>query len=175
MLCILQSVALSGQVLIEDEIVLSESSSHFQFGLPIKRKIFGGTKLIVDFQGAWTNEMKGAFDYACRICEEAMPTTFPIRIQAVLDKNKKTDTFSQVSISSHSHTNETLSYTPFSNVSPWTEIKGTKFDEMRGHSDTHVYDDIITEDMFSSRDVVITYLDYGCSMKGFSYSKNVNE
>lgn len=58
--------------------------------------------MIVDFQGAWTNEMKGAFDYACRICEEAMPTTFPIWIQAVLDKNKKTDTFSKVSISSHS-------------------------------------------------------------------------
>ena len=122
--------------------------------------------------------MKGAFDYACRICEEAMPTTFPIRIQAVLDKNKKTDTFSKVSISSHSHTNESLSYTPFSNVSPRTEIKGTKFDEMCGHSDTHVYDDIITEDMFSSRDVVITYLDYGNRLEelcSFSLSEKIEE
>lgn len=83
-----------------------------------------------------------------------------------------------MSISSHSHTNETLSYTPFSNVSPWTEIKGTKFDEVRGHSDTHVYDDIITEDMFSSRDVVITYFDYGNRLEelcSFSLSEKIEE
>lgn len=50
--------------------------------LPIVRKINGGTKINVTYEGAWTNEMKGAFEYACKIWEEALPTAIPLNITA---------------------------------------------------------------------------------------------
>ena len=50
--------------------------------VPTKRKIGGGTKFIVTYEGDWTNDMKGAFEYACKIWEEQIPTAFPIRITA---------------------------------------------------------------------------------------------
>ena len=40
--------------------------------------------------------MKGAFEYACKIWEEAMPTTFPIKIKAVLDENSITGSLSKI-------------------------------------------------------------------------------
>lgn len=53
--------------------------------VPAKRKIGGGTKFIVTYEGDWTNEMKGAFEYACKIWEEQIPTALPIRITAKID------------------------------------------------------------------------------------------
>lgn len=50
--------------------------------VPAIRRIGGGTKFIVTYEGDWTNEMKGAFEYACKIWEEQIPTAFPIRITA---------------------------------------------------------------------------------------------
>ncbi|WP_288317606.1 hypothetical protein [Xylanibacter caecicola] len=57
------------------------------FGLPLVRTSKGATKIIPVFEGNWNNEMKGAFKYACKIWEEAMPTTFPIKIRAIMDTN----------------------------------------------------------------------------------------
>jgi len=50
--------------------------------LNIQREIQGGTTFIVDFEGDWKEDMKGAFRYACKIWEEALPTMLPIRIKA---------------------------------------------------------------------------------------------
>lgn len=50
--------------------------------VPSKRRIGGGSKFIVTYEGNWTNEMKGAFEYACKIWEEQIPTAIPIRITA---------------------------------------------------------------------------------------------
>jgi len=50
--------------------------------LKIKREIKGGTKIIVNFEGNWDEDMKGAFQYACKIWEENLPTMLPITIKA---------------------------------------------------------------------------------------------
>lgn len=50
--------------------------------LKIKREIKGGTKIIVNFEGDWDEDMKGAFRYACKIWEENLPTMLPITIKA---------------------------------------------------------------------------------------------
>lgn len=50
--------------------------------LKIKREIKGGTKFIVNFEGNWDEDMKGAFRYACKIWEENLPTMLPITIKA---------------------------------------------------------------------------------------------
>lgn len=50
--------------------------------VPAIRNIGGGTKFIVTYEGDWTNEMKGAFEYACKIWEEQIPSALPIRVTA---------------------------------------------------------------------------------------------
>ena len=47
---------------------------------PASREIMGGTVIRVNFDetNAISATQKGAFEYACRIWEENIPTTFPI-------------------------------------------------------------------------------------------------
>lgn len=49
---------------------------------PASREIMGGTVIRVNFDetNAISATQKGAFEYACRIWEENIPTTFPINI-----------------------------------------------------------------------------------------------
>ena len=77
-----------GQDVIEEVSYVSNQTIAKLYGLPIKRTVSGGTKINVDFVGGWTKDMEGAFTYACKLWEEAIPTTFPIRIKAVLDNTK---------------------------------------------------------------------------------------
>ena len=53
-------------------------------GLPIIRTIEGGTLLKVSYSEDCTYEMQGAFNYACRILEEALPSSLPITISVGL-------------------------------------------------------------------------------------------
>lgn len=42
------------------------------------RKIYGGTIINVNYEGSGiSSTMKGAFEYACRLWEENIPTTYP--------------------------------------------------------------------------------------------------
>lgn len=108
--------------------------------------------------------MKGAFEYACKIWEEAMPTTFPIRIKAILDETnsiyQNKSVFSKITTMVHSHTSESFSYPPYSNISTLMQIKGTKFNEFSGQSDTRIYDGILTQSMFVEPDAIIRYYNY---------------
>lgn len=70
-----------GQDVIEEVSYVSNQTIAKLYGLPIKRTVSGGTKINVDFVGGWTKDMEGAFTYACKLWEEAIPTTFPIRIK----------------------------------------------------------------------------------------------
>lgn len=46
------------------------------------RPIGGGTKFRITYGGEWTEEMRGAFEYACRIWEETLPPCLPFTIHA---------------------------------------------------------------------------------------------
>lgn len=143
---------------IEDYSYSSDRVIKKDLALPIVRTTSGGTKIIVEYDGNWTNEMKGAFEYACKIWEEAMPTTFPIKIKAVLDENTITGSLSKISYYKQTHTTDPIyDNSPYTNVSTWTQIKGTKFHEFSGQSSTHTYDLIISEDMFTEPDITLTY------------------
>lgn len=50
--------------------------------VPSVRSINGGTVFKVKYEGEWSNDMKGAFEYACKIWEEQMPPCLPIKIIA---------------------------------------------------------------------------------------------
>lgn len=50
--------------------------------IPVVRNIMGGTVIRVTYEGEWTNEMKGAFEYACKIWEENIPPCLPLNVTA---------------------------------------------------------------------------------------------
>ena len=50
--------------------------------VPEIRPIGGGTKFRITYGGDWAEEMRGAFEYACRIWEETLPPCLPFTIHA---------------------------------------------------------------------------------------------
>lgn len=60
------------------------SFADFLRNLPDVRVINSGSKILVDYEGEWTEDMKGAFEYAAKIWEENLPMCVPIRIKARL-------------------------------------------------------------------------------------------
>lgn len=138
---------------VEDETYVSDLIVQKSFGLPVVRQIQGGTKIIVSYEGNWTVEMQGAFEHACHIWEEALPTTLPIRVKAVLDEQTVTSSISKVSMKTKS---DVCPYA-MTRLFTWSQIKGAKFHELSGQSNSDLYTDAITPDMFSEPDFVICY------------------
>lgn len=142
--------------MVEVESYVSSNVIHKQFNLPIVRNCAGGTKLITEFEGNWPFEMKGAFEYACKIWEEAMPTSLPIRILAKLDDNRQTTAISTVSTKRVSN-NGMSPYAIYAPASYTSQIKGTVYYVMSGKGYTAMYDSILTEQMMAGHDIIITY------------------
>ncbi len=145
-----------GQDIVDVESYVSSNVIHKQFNLPIVRDCAGGTKLITEFEGNWPFEMKGAFEYACKIWEEAMPTSLPIRILAKLDDNRQTTAISTVSTKRVSN-NGMSPYAIYAPASYTSQIKGTVYYVMSGQGYTAMYDSILTEQMMADHDIIITY------------------
>lgn len=151
------------QEYVEDFSYISDEVIRTEFGLPVVRKVYGGTKIIPEFEGNWTNEMKGAFEFACKIWEEAMPTTFPIKLMVVLDETttayQNKPVFSKVNFLARSHTNDSLNMV-FSNKSTYMQIKGATFHEFSRKSDTETYYGILYPSLFEEPDATIRYYNY---------------
>ncbi|MDE6115669.1 MAG: hypothetical protein K2G49_11475 [Muribaculum sp.] len=47
--------------------------------IPVVRNINGGTVFNVTYEGPWSKEMMGAFEYACKIWAENLPTIPPCK------------------------------------------------------------------------------------------------
>lgn len=175
---LLYSIHLQSQDFLEQETYVSNQIIDQTYGLPTVRSVGGGTKFIVEYQGEWTEDMKGAFEYACKIWEEAMPTTFPIHVLAKLDETRNTTALSKVSISSRIHTDDVFSNkNPSTNMSTWTQIKGTTMAEYMGIYTTRIYEDVLTPNMFYENDIAITYYNKGNKLKNncsFSLSENID-
>lgn len=62
--------------------VYASSGTPFKIGLSSERKVYGGTIINVTYQGSKFSSptVKGAFEYACKLVEDAIPTIYPINI-----------------------------------------------------------------------------------------------
>lgn len=127
--------------------------------LPDVRPVRGGTKFIVTYPDDWSEEQQGAFQYACELWEEVLPTTFPIRISVQSQKRNQ-----PISINSPLSKVVSSVITP---TQPWhsslalrTEIKATMFMQMSGEYNTGYYYDIFDDSYFNENDVTITYYEY---------------
>lgn len=63
--------------------VYSSTKPSVRLALPNSRTIKGGTVFLIEYDGSgYSKDSEGAFEYACKIIEEKIPTTFPIRVKA---------------------------------------------------------------------------------------------
>ena len=146
-----------GQDSIESYSYASDKIVEQTYGLPTVRSVGGGTKIVVDYQGNWREEMKGAFEYACKIWEENMPTTFPIHIKAIIDERRNSSALSKIVTGSRKHTNDTFNYSAPTGLSTLLQMKGTTMGEYLGYYTTNIYWNILTPNMFKEPDIIITY------------------
>lgn len=160
------SVSASGQEYLESEVYASDGTVRKELCLPMVRTVYGGTKIIPEFEGDWTNEMKGAFEYACKLWEEVIPTTFPIRVRAVMDNTttvyKDRPVLSTVSTAIFNHSQYDMPQPePITGTSTVLQIKGTTFDEFSDRLSYNMYADIMDDAMLKDVDIIIRYFNYG--------------
>lgn len=163
---LLSSIFVCAQNHIEDESYVSNAYIPKNFDLPIVRKVYGGTKIKVEYEGDWTNEMKGAVEYACKIWEETMPTTLPLKFRFVLDNIVKSKSLSKYSINVCEARNPYGYEYPYTDVSTWTQMKCVKYMVDMGKWAATQYDDsLYNEAFFTEPDVKIVYYNYGDKIK----------
>ncbi|RHL34409.1 hypothetical protein DW026_12855 [Segatella copri] len=153
---------------IEDLSYSSESVIDKNIGLPIVRSIYGGTKIIPEFEGNWPYEMKGAFKLACEIWEEALPTTFPIRIKAVWDENTSKyanqSIFSNVRFKVKNCSREAVDHHVLTPRSPWTQMKAVLWLEL-AYKLAGLFNERVTPNMFMEPEITITYYNYNHNLE----------
>jgi hypothetical protein len=156
-----------------DEIdgYVSNSSIVSVADLPIVREINGGTVFNVQYSGNWTAEMKGAFEYACKIVEEIIPPCLPITVKAEIGSLSSSSTnvqLSKVYIRSYTDMDEIYS----NHKALGSQIKGVIFGEYEQHGAfVQFYKDIDSTDFFDSfttPDIRIVYNQ--SKLKDLSYS-----
>lgn len=168
-------------MMAQEEIeVLSYSSESIidkKIGLPIVRSIYGGAKIIPEFEGNWPYEMKGAFKFACEIWEEALPTTFPIRVKAIWDENTSKyanqPIFSNVKFRVKNCSGQALNYQVLTPHSPWTQMKAVLWLGL-AYKLAGLFNESVTPNMFIEPEITITYYNYNhklenlccCSLDG---------
>lgn len=173
---VISALSIKGQEQIEDFSYSSENVVDKKIGLPIVRPIYGGTKIIPTFVGNWTKEMEGAFEYACRIWEEAMPTTFPVKIEVILDdKSSVSETvFSKVGFKIVNNTKNSFNFVTPS--SPWSQIKANNWLNQAGVFNEGAFEDFLTPAMFQDPEMTITY--YGKKIEkecSFSLGETIDD
>ena len=61
--------------------VYSSTNSPLKIEEPSSRTIYGGTIINVTYKGSKISQsVKGAFEYACKLVEDIIPTTYPINV-----------------------------------------------------------------------------------------------
>lgn len=132
-----------GQDSVDELSYASDDACVKLHGLPVVRTIHGGTKIIPHFEGNWSMEMRGAFEYACKIWEDELPTTYPLHIKVIMDDKttsyKDKPVLSMVSPCCYQH--YYLAEAPYTE-STYTQIKSTKFIFNQGLTETIAYNEI---------------------------------
>ena len=122
--------------------------------IPVVRSLNGGTVFNVYYEGEWTPEKKGAFEYATKIWAENLPTIFPINITARIG-TVGNGAVSKVLVRSY---DSDFGMAPDENLlSSRAQIKAVIFMEyMRGMN--YSYCDSIKDcTFFNENDITITY------------------
>lgn len=122
--------------------------------MPQYREINSGSKFIVRYEGIWTEEMTGAFEYAVKMWEEVLPTTLPINIVAkvkTIRGSKKV--LSRVTYPTHNFNGNFVS----SFATPYTMLKRVVFIEHHRSFKERFNDQITDTKIFNDDDITIEF------------------
>lgn len=137
---------------------------------PVVRNLIGGSVFNVTYEGDWSEDMKGAFEHACKIWEENIPTSLPINIIARIGTIRNPGSYNTLSKVSFAMMKE-YGYTNSGMSVPVTMIKSALLSEYQARSNIQfAYVDSIRKVVTQDDDIVITY--NKSMLKEFSYSIN---
>ena len=78
-------------------MVYSISQNAYSIALPQPRTLYGGTIINVTYAGTgFSKTAQGAFEYACKLVEEQLPTTFPLNIKVEFGRLSGNDVLAMV-------------------------------------------------------------------------------
>lgn len=132
--------------------------------VPIVRDTYGGTKIIPTFYGDWDVDQKEAFMTACRLWEEVLPTSFPIKIkvkeQLVNSNMTSNSVLSETYVQS---IHDSVSYyvgEPFAPLLLNVQAKGVLYKIMTGQAEGEVEDVVENSSLFVEDEMEIIYYHY---------------
>ncbi len=147
-------VSIFSQEIIELDSYGSDKYVGTHVDLLTKREINGGTVFHISYEGNWDNDMKGAFEYACKIWEETLPNCLPINIIAKIGTIRGTSSNKPLSKVGYITYNEKFDYDE-SILS--SRVKGTVMKEFTYGFPRQFVDSIFDMSFFEKPDIILTY------------------
>lgn len=138
--------------------------------MPDYREIVSGTKLVVTYEGDWSEEMRGAFEYAVKIWEENLPMSLPINITAKIAPLRRSDVLSQVGF----HTYDFDGVTGGRYAYPTSMIKSVLLQEYNSYQKHQFYREIQDTSILDKEDIVITYNQNRLNEFSFSLNEEID-
>lgn len=132
--------------------------------VPIVRDTYGGTKIVPTFYGDWDSDQKEAFITACRLWEEVLPTSFPIKIKVreqLVNSNIATNSVLSETYVQSIH--DSVSYyvgEPFAPLLLNVQAKGVLYMIMTGQAEGEVEDIVENSSLFVEDEMEIVYYHY---------------
>ncbi|MBP3471349.1 MAG: hypothetical protein J6K41_03825 [Paraprevotella sp.] len=166
------ATCVKAQTMVESKTYATGETREFIQDISTKRRITGGTKLLITYEGQWDNKMKSAFEYACKIWEECIPTTLPIKIKAVMGSirgNSFSDVLSKASFATYpwfGRSTQTVTS---------TQVKAVLLMENNisgNHSFIYSMDNF---DFFEKPDIILTYNSLLTSQMSFSLTPSTTD
>ena len=146
--------------------------------VPIVRNTYGGTKIVPTFIGNWDPDQMEAFQTACSLWEEVLPTTFPIKIKVKEEFiNSNMVVNSALSTVFTQTAQDSLSYyngEPFAPCNPNVMLKGVLYKIMTGETDGDVGDVLENTSLFEESEIEVTYYHYANKALNDIYSFSIN-
>ncbi|MCM1489371.1 MAG: hypothetical protein NC095_00885 [Muribaculum sp.] len=147
---------LRGEDYIESYGLLSDDYINSVSDIQLIRQINGGTVILTSFDDSCPEEMKGPFNYACKIVEEYIPPCLPLTIKVSCGRvnGSSKEPMSKVLSRSKENFGDNLYY----KNSPMSMIKGVILSEL-SHGSSVTYLDYIPDVEFLNTypDIEITY------------------
>ena len=134
------------------KVYASSSGTSFKIGESAEREVCGGTIINVIYKDeeSVSPTIKGAFEYACKLVEDAIPTTYPINIK--VDFAPISESNCLASVATNLDNVNLLGFT-----SGTDKIMVKRFVQTRGDWDTSFnVSDEVAMDFFKSVDATIT-------------------
>lgn len=147
---------LRGEEYIESYGLLSDDYINSVSDIQLIRQINGGTMILSSFDDSCPEEMKGPFNYACKIVEEYIPPCLPLTIKVSCGKIKGSSKEPMSKVISRSK--ENFGDNSYYSNAPMSMIKGVILSEL-SHGSSVTYLDYIPDVEFLNTypDIEITY------------------